>query len=237
MTDDLHIETSPKRVRAFLSGRPVADSTSAKLVWEVPHYPAYYFPRSSVAAGALIENARTADHGSRGTARLFDLRAGDRVVADAAWDYPDGRHAPLRELIRIAWDKMDAWFEEDEEVFVHPHDPYKRIDILHTARHVEVFASGVKIADSRRPTVVFETGAPVRHYMPKTDIRMELLEPSDKRTGCAYKGFARYWRLAGRGGDATDIAWSYATPLPEAAKITGLVAFYDERVEIAVDRG
>src|SRR5882724_1446094 len=74
---------------------------------------------------------------------------------------------------------MDRWFEEDEEVYVHPHNPYKRIDILHSSRHVEVEVNGVKIADTHRPTLLFETSLPTRYYIPKLDVRMDLLIPTD----------------------------------------------------------
>jgi uncharacterized protein (DUF427 family) len=114
-------------------------------------------------------------------------------------------------------------------------DPYKRIDLLHSSRHVEISLDGVKLADTRRPTIVYETGAPVRYYVPKTDIRMEFLEPTNKRTGCAYKGFARYWSVSTEKTKHEDIAWSYATPIADCAKIAGLVAFYNERVEIVID--
>ena len=131
--------------------------------------------------------------------------------------------------------RMDAWFEEGEEVFVHPHDPYKRIDLLHSSRHIEVSLDGVKLADTRRPTIVYETGAPIRYYMPKPDVRMDLLEPTDNRTGCAYKGFARYWSLTVGQIRRENIAWSYAMPIADCAKIAGLVAFYNEGVDLIVD--
>lgn len=193
-------EPCAKRIRAHLGGRVVVDTVRAKLVWEVPHYPAYYLPANDV--------------------RVSELAAGTY------------RTAPIEneEHVRIEWKAMDAWFEEEEEVFVHPHDPYKRIDILHASRHVEISVNGVALADSRHPTIVYETGAPVRYYVPKSDVRMELLVPTDKKTGCAYKGFARYWRH----GDV-ELAWSYATPLQEAVKIAGLVAFYDEHVDMTID--
>lgn len=130
---------------------------------------------------------------------------------------------------------MDAWFEEEEEVFVHAHDPYKRIDILHSSRHIEVSLDGVKLADTRRPTIVYETGAPICYYVPKPDVRMDFLEPSDKRTGCAYKGFARYWSLNKGKIKRDNIAWSYAMPIADCAKIAGLVAFYNEHVDLLVD--
>lgn len=195
------IEPSPKRIRAFIAGRVVIDTYDAKLVWEHAHYPWYYVPLRDVRQELLPPGAIV------------------RTIPE------------LAEHARIDWGAMEAWFEEDEQVYVHPHDPYKRIDILRSSRHVEVFLGDVKLAETRSPTMLFETGAPVRTYIPKIDVRMDLLEPTDLRTGCAYKGFARYWRVRGT---TTEIAWAYDTPLAEAVKIAGLVAFYDERVRIVV---
>jgi uncharacterized protein (DUF427 family) len=126
---------------------------------------------------------------------------------------------------------MDAWFEEAEPVYVHPHDPYKRIDILQSTRHVVVVVGGETVAESRNPVLLFETGLPTRYFLPKLDIWMDLLIPSDKVTGCAYKGKAQYYSL--RVGDKIipDIAWYYTYPTTEASKIPGMICFFDERVD------
>src|SRR5215471_5246605 len=231
----VHIEEGPKRVRTYLGGKLIADSKHLKLVWEVPYYPAYYFPREDVRMELLTLNGRTRRSPSRGDAHNFTVKGGDRVVEDAAWHYPESPVEELRDLIRFEWGAMDAWFEEDEEVFVHPHDPYTRIDILHSSRHVEVEVNGVKIADTRRPTLLFETRLPTRYYIPKLDVRMDLLSPTETVTGCAYKGFAQYWSVHAGCEMIKDLAWSYKTPLPENIKIAGLVAFYNERADFIVD--
>ncbi len=129
---------------------------------------------------------------------------------------------------------MDAWFEEDEEVFIHPRDPQTRIAILPSSRHVVVTVDGTVVADSTRPTFLHETGLPMRTYLPKTDVRMDLLTPTETTTGCPYKGFAEYWTLR-LSDEHPDIAWSYRTPLRESLSIAGLVAFYDQRVEVTID--
>src|SRR4029450_13240527 len=129
-------------------------SKRVKLVWEVPYYPAYYFPREDVRMELLTPTGHTQRSPSPGDALMFPVKGRDRKVEDAAWYYPESPVEELRDLIRFDWDAMDGWFEEDEEVFVHPHDPYKRIDILHSSRHVEVEVNGVKIADTRRPTLL-----------------------------------------------------------------------------------
>jgi uncharacterized protein (DUF427 family) len=214
----MRIEQCKKRVRVFFGGEAIADSTRTKLAWEVPHYPAYYFPIADVRMERVVENGDA-----------LDVRLGDRVATNAA-------RRVLDDHVRFKWDRMDAWFEEEEEVFVHAHDPYKRIDMLHATRHIEVLIDGVKVADSRRPTIVYETGAAIRYYVPKTDVRMDLLEPTDLRTGCAYKGFARYWSVNVPGGKKHEnIVWSYATPIADCAKIAGLVSFYNEHVDVMID--
>jgi uncharacterized protein (DUF427 family) len=126
---------------------------------------------------------------------------------------------------------MDAWFEEDEEIFVHPRDPATRVQILPSSRHVTIEVDGVTVADTSHPTLLYETHLPRRTYIPKVDVRMDLLTPTSSTTRCPYKGSARYWSLPGN----DDIAWSYPTPLGESAEIAGLVAFYDERVDVTVD--
>jgi uncharacterized protein (DUF427 family) len=130
---------------------------------------------------------------------------------------------------------MDSWFEEDEEVFTHPRNPYTRVDILASSRHVRVEVEGETIAESTSPRLLFETGLPVRYYLPKTHVRMDLLVPTQTESHCPYKGQAEWWSV--RAGDRVheDLAWSYRMPLPESQKITGLVAFYNEKVDIYVD--
>jgi uncharacterized protein (DUF427 family) len=229
------IEHCGKRVRVYLGGEIVVDSIRSKLVWEAPHYPVYYFPMADVSMNCLIESDRTERSSTQGEACYFNVRGGNRLVANSAWHYPQSPIFEIRGHVRFEWDQMDAWFEEDEEVFVHAHDPYKRIDLLHSSRHIEVSLDSVKLTDTRRPTILYETGAPIRYYMPKPDVRMDLLEPTDNRTGCAYKGFARYWSLNVGEIKRENIAWSYAIPIADCAKIAGLVAFYNEQVDLIVD--
>ncbi len=231
----VRVEDGHKRVRAYLDGEPVADTTRPLLVWEVPYYPAYYVPRDDVRTELLSPSTRAEHSPSRGDARFFHVKGGARVAEDAAWEYPDSPIEALRGHLRFEWDSMDAWFEEDEEVFVHPRNPYHRVDILPSSRRVEIAVDGVPVAATDHPTLLFETGLPVRFYVPKVDVRMELLVPTDQRTGCPYKGFARYWSVETERGRAEDVAWSYPTPLPESTKIAGLVCFYNERVDLRVD--
>ncbi|TQS30486.1 DUF427 domain-containing protein [Microbispora sp. KK1-11] len=227
----VRVETTAKRVRAYVEGRAVADTTRALLVWELPYYPTYYFPADDVRLEELKATGETRHSPSRGDAVVHDVagRAGAALVY--------GDDAPLEQIrghVRFDWNAMDNWFEEDEEVFVHARDPYTRVDILASSRHVRVEVGGVTVADSRSPRVLFETGLPPRYYLPKTDVRLDLLRPSETVTHCPYKGRAVYWSV-GEDESGKDLVWSYPTPLPESQKIAGLVAFYDEKVDVYVD--
>jgi uncharacterized protein (DUF427 family) len=130
---------------------------------------------------------------------------------------------------------MDAWFEEDEPVHVHPRDPHKRVDILASSRHVEVVVNGVKVADTHHPRLLFETSLPTRYYVPLTDVRMDLLRASEKVTQCPYKGTAAYWSVEAGGEVDEDLFWVYRTPVHESAEIAGLASFFNERVDVYVD--
>jgi uncharacterized protein (DUF427 family) len=231
----VRVEPGPKRVRVYLGGVVVADTRRPMLVWENPHYPAYYLPREDVRTELLVATSRTTHSPSRGDARHFTVRAGGKEATDAAWAYPESPLEALRGLLRFDWDAMDAWFEEDEEVFVHPRSPTTRVDILHSSRHVEVRVDDVTVADSTHPTLLFETGLPTRYYLPKVDVRLDLLEPSEHTSACPYKGQARYWSLRTPAGVHPDAVWSYPTPLPESQKVAGLLCFYNEHVDLVVD--
>lgn len=239
MTEDnrgrVGVEDGSKRVRTYLGGELVADTVRPKLVWEVPGYPAYYLPQSDVRMELLTPTGRAERSPSRGEARYFTVKGGDRVAVDAAWHYPDSPIEELRGLVRFDWEAMDAWFEEDEEVYVHPRSPYTRVDILSSSRHVEVVLNHVKVADSHQPRLLFETGLPPRFYLPLVDVRMDLLIPSSKITRCPYKGTAAYWSVRADGEVFEDVAWTYKTPLLESVKIAGLACFYNERVDLYVD--
>jgi uncharacterized protein (DUF427 family) len=228
------VEQGAKRVRAYLGGELVADTIRPLLVWEKPYYPAYYLPEDDVTPGVLKPADKIGRSPSRGDAHYFDLLAGGQAVPEAAWHHPDSPIEELRGHIRFEWDAVDAWFEEDEEVYVHPRDPHKRVDVLRSSRRVRVVIDDVTVADSVRPTLLFETSLPVRYYLPKTDLRLELFTPTASTSQCPYKGTAEYYSVTVDDHEHTDVAWWYRHPVPEVAKIAGLVAFYDERVEVQV---
>jgi uncharacterized protein (DUF427 family) len=231
----VRVERGQKRVRAYLGGELVADTIGPVLVWEGPHYPTYYFPVGDVRTDLLEREHELVHSPSRGDASVFTVTAGGHRAAGAALRYEDSPIEELRELIRLEWGAMDSWFEEDEEVFTHPRDPHTRVDILASSRHLRVALDGVTLAESPSPRLLFETGLPVRYYVPKTHVRMELLESSETITHCPYKGQAQTWSV--RIGEKLheNLAWSYPTPLPESQKIAGLIAFYNEKVDLEVD--
>jgi uncharacterized protein (DUF427 family) len=231
----VRVEQGSKRIRAYLGGELVANTTRPLLVWEKPYYPSYYFPAGDVRADLLSENEGVAHSPSRGDAKIFNVRARGQERAGAALLYERSPFEELRNTIRLDWSAMDAWFEEDEEVFTHPRDPYTRVDILPSSRHVRVEVDGVTVAYSTKPTLLFETGLPVRYYLPKTDVRMDLLSPTATQSHCPYKGDASYWSLSLGATLMPDVAWSYRTPLPESQKIAGLVCFFPEKVDLYID--
>jgi uncharacterized protein (DUF427 family) len=231
----VRVETGSKRVRAYLGGEVVADTTSPLLVWERPYYPTYYIPLADVRAELIPADDAVVRSPSRGDGRRFSIRAGGKLAQGAAVRHEHSPFEELRDAIRLEWDAMDAWFEEDEEVFTHPRDPYTRVDILHSSRHVRVEIDGVTIAESTSPRLLFETGLPARYYLPKPHVRMELLEPTASVSHCPYKGQAEWWSVRAGDGLYEDLAWSYPIPLPESQKVAGLVCFYNEKTDIYVD--
>ncbi len=229
------MEDGAKRVRTYLGGQLVADTVRPKLVWEGRPYPAYYFPGGDVRMELLAPSGRGDTSAELGEATCFDVAGGGQVAEGAARSYPESPVEELRDMIRFDWGAMDAWFEEDEEVYVHPRSPYVRVDILASSRRVEVELDGVKVADSSRPRLLFETGLPTRYYVPQVDLRMDLLLPSSTSTRCPYKGTARYWSVGAGGSVFEDVVWTYPTPAPESVKIAGLACFLNEKVDLYVD--
>ena len=230
----VRIEPSAKRVRAYLGGELVADARTPMLVWEKPFYPTYYIPAGDLRA-ELAPTGEVAHSPSRGDATIYDVVTAGRKAAGAAVRYHDSPLEALRDLIRLDWAAMDEWFEEDEPVYVHPRDPYTRVDILASSRHVGVQVDGVTVADSHQPRILFETGLPPRYYLPLTDLRLDLLRPSDTQTHCPYKGTATYWSVVVGDAEHRDLVWCYRTPLPESQKVAGLACFYNEKVDLYVD--
>lgn len=227
-------EPGSKRVRAYVDGRLVIDTIAPTLVWESPHYPTYYLPVADLRA-ELKPTGSTRHSPSRGEGVEYHVVVDGITRSAAAVRYPDSPIPQLRELVRLEWDLMDEWLEEDEPIYVHPRDPYTRVDILASSRHVRVAVAGQTLADSHAPRILFETGLPPRYYLPLTDVRTELLTPSATLTRCPYKGTAEYFDVRVGEAEYRDLAWIYRTPLPESQKVAGLVCFYDEKVDVFLD--
>jgi uncharacterized protein (DUF427 family) len=227
----LVLEPSPRWVRVEFNGEIVANSRQVLLLREPSRTPLYYFPREDVRMDLL----EVAHRGEEKT--TYEVRVGEHRAGGAAWSYHDApeERSELEGYVAFKWRAMDHWYEEEEEIFVHPRDPYKRVDILRSARHVRVEIDGVTVADTRRPTLLFETGLPTRYYLPPEDVRMDLLEPTSAHTQCPYKGEASYWTVTIGEEEYRNIVWSYPDPIPEAAKIEGLLSFFNEKVALYVD--
>jgi uncharacterized protein (DUF427 family) len=234
LKDGVHIEFSPRRVRAFLDNQVLADSEKVLLVYETKRPPVYWFPKADVQMERLALKEPVA--GAASGIQHWRSTTG-RVEDNVAWSYaePRGDLAPLEGHIAFYWNAIDHWYEEDEEVFVHPRDPYTRVDTVHSSRHVRVEVGGQVVAETRRPVVLYETGLPTRYYIPKLDVRRDLLESTHTVTHCPYKGDAVYWSLKVGSTIYPDFVWSYPHPIPEIPKIENLLCFYNEKVDIYVD--
>lgn len=232
------LEPTRRRIRAAFGGEIVADSARAWVMlggYVPPAYELgnYGFPGADVRTELLETSDTVREDAVRGPVRHWTVAAGGRRSVDDAFSYVDPPEAfgALRDLVFFRWNVMDHFYEEDEEVYVHPRGPYHRVDVLNGSRHVRVSADGVLLAETRRPRLLFETGMPTRTYIPAADVRMDLLEPSDTRTQCPYKGVASYLSLR----DRPDIAWTYPSTVPECRAIVGRICFFDERLDVEVD--
>jgi uncharacterized protein (DUF427 family) len=233
---ELRVEPCPRWVRGYLDGAMVVDSRQA--LTATLGLPVYYFPLRDVRADLLESTDRTKSHPVVGERSFYNLRVGDRLVEDVGWRLvaPSRDAAALAGHVAFYWDRLDHWYEEDDEVFVHARDMRHRVDVLNSSRHVRVIVGGEVVAESERPRLLFETGLPTRYYLPRMDVRMDLLAPSQTVTQCPYKGRTEHFDLGLNGRVWRDVAWSYPYPIPECPKIENLICFYDERVErIEVD--
>ena len=236
----LRYEPTEKRLRAYLDGEPVADTTNGVLVWEPRRVvPTYAVPAGDVSA--RLESAGRVDDladlpvlvptnpftAHSCTGEMFDvvLDAARRPSAAFRPDDPD-----LTGYVTFDFSAF-GWREEDEPIVAHPHDPFKRIDILASTRHVHIEWEGRLLAESSQSLLLFETLLPVRFYLPRADVVVDL-EPTDTVSYCAYKGRASYFSLPD---GPTDVAWSYPQPLREAEPVRDYIAFFNERVDVIVD--
>jgi uncharacterized protein (DUF427 family) len=230
-----HVEPVPRRIRAVLAGATVLDTTEALYVWEWPNYPQYYIPLADVRPDVLVAEGYR-QHSPRGDVILHGLKVGDATRPHAAKVLADSAIDGLNATVRFEWAALDAWYEEDEQVFVHPRNPYVRVDALRSTRVVRIELEGTVLAESTSPIMVFETGLPTRYYLNRTEVNFAHLVPTETVTECPYKGTTSgYWSV--RIGDTLhpDLAWAYDFPTRQLLPIAGLIAFYNERVDIVLD--
>lgn len=234
----LYLEDSPRRVRVVVAGETVADSVRVKLLHETGLMPVYYFPRDDVRDDLLEPSSRTTTCPYKGEATYWSIVAGGERRDDAVWTYaePIDGAPPLDGHVAFFWDAVDEWWEEAEQIGVHPRDPYHRCDVVRSDRHVVVRIDGQVFADSRRPTILFETALPPRFYLPPDDVDLSRLTFSNTVTECPYKGTtSRYHTAVTPVQTVRDVAWVYDDPHAEVEGIAGLVAFYNEKVDLEVD--
>jgi uncharacterized protein (DUF427 family) len=230
-----HVEPCPRRVRGTLAGRTVFDTIGARYVWEWPYYPQYYIPVADIDTELLVDE-HVEQHLRSGTARRHGLHVGEVARPGAVRVYGADAAPGVAQAAHVDWAALDAWFEEDEQIFVHPRNPYTRVDALRSRRRVRIERGGVLLAESEAPVLVFETGLPTRYYFDRGDIQWQDLRPSDTRTACPYKGVtSSYWSLVTEDGVLEDVAWCYDFPTRQLLPVAGLVAFYNELVDVVVD--
>lgn len=230
-----HVEPVPRRIRATIGGRVVFDTRRALYLWEWAAYPQFSIPVTDLVDGVLVDEEHTETR-SVGPARRHTLRVGSEVREKAASVWADGAPEALRGTVRFEWDALDSWFEEDEPVFFHPRSPYSRVDALRSSSSVRVEVDGVVLADAPTCIKLFETGLPTRYYLDRTHVDLTRLRHSDTVTHCPYKGTpSSYWSFDSDIASHEDIAWAIDFPTVHANRIAGMIAFYNERVDLSVD--
>ncbi|WP_049571725.1 DUF427 domain-containing protein [Streptomyces sp. SBT349] len=230
-----HVEPVPRRIRGFVEGHLVFDTRRALYVWEWPGYPQYAIPLGDLVEGALVDEG-SSGRLSPGPARRHSLRVGSASRRGAAWVWEDGAPEALVGTARFRWEAIDSWFEEDERVFVHPRSPYTRVDALRSNRRVRVEVDGTLLADAPSTVMLFETGLPTRYYIDPLSVHWTRLTPTDTVTGCPYKGrTSGYWSFTSDRAEHRDLLWAYDFPTRQVDQIAGLVAFYNEHVDLHVD--
>jgi uncharacterized protein (DUF427 family) len=231
----IYIQDVPQRIRAVFNGETVVDTRRAKVLYESNIPGQWYIPAEDVRADLLTPTQTTTHCPFKGDASYWTLTVGDRTETDVVWSYPTPIEgvAAIEGMQALYFGKMDAWYEEDDEVFGHPRDPYHRVDTHRTHDRITVRVGGEIVAQSDHPVKLFETSLAPRWYVPLEDVRPDVLGPSAKTTVCAYKGTASYHSVAG----IADGAWVYEKPFAEVDAIAGLLSFDGEGIEVTVEPG
>ena len=232
----IYFEDSPRRMRAMFAGATVVDSTHAKLLHEHGKLPVHYFPESEVRSDLLVPTDHHTHCPWKGDASYWSVRVGDQVAENAVWSYPEPLDdaPPLRGYMAVYWNSMDGWLEEDEAALGHARATRTTASTCSIPRGTCAWRWTASRWPRRRARAIFEAGLPTRWYIPLEDVRADLLEESDKRTVCAYKGVASYRSVRTPAGREEDIVWLYEDPHRDVARIAGYL-FFNERVDIHVD--
>lgn len=224
--------TFPRRIRATLADTTLVDSERAMLLHESNIFPVLYFPIDDVATELLTKTDRSTHCPFKGDASYWTISVGDTVADNAIWGYeiPIEGAAWLRGYVAIEWNRVDHWYDEDDEIFGHIRDPYHRVDARPTSRRYQVHIAGQLVADTTNAFVVSETGGDNRIYIPPADVRTDQLTKSETTTHCPHKGDTVYWHHEATG--SRDVAWSYPAPLEEATRVAGHFAFDGADVDL-----
>lgn len=238
---------TPRRIRILFNHVYVADSTTALYVWEHAFYPYYYLPASAFIKGTLDHSSSDSNGSNDGTSAAAAVHVAKLTVGDKSTsrvlvfgkNVPQGRES-LAGMVRVEFGAAQAWLEEDERIYVHPKDPFRRVDMVRSNRRIRVLVDGVVVAEATSAMHLYETGLPVRYYLPYTCVDAAVLRESDSSTQCPYKGVASYYHVMvkGKNGEAReyrDLVWYYRNPTHESAHVAGLLCFYNEKVDIELD--
>jgi uncharacterized protein (DUF427 family) len=229
----LYVEPLRRRMRVRFGGEWIADSEDVILLHEPGHYPVAYFPIADIRDGAIERTDRTTRHRELGATAWFTVQAGEQAAERSAWQHVDlpGYAPELRDRVAFAWRAMEAFYEEDERIVGHAADLYHRNDIRTTSRHLVVRDGDRVIADTKNPVVLYESGFAPRWYVPRADIDESALKPVDGQTFCPYKGLAGYFDI----GENARAAWSYPDAWPEVRRVSDLVSFEPDKIEVYLD--
>lgn len=233
----LYLEDVPKRIRGVIAGKTIVDTRRGKMLHETGQFIQWYVPLDDVRTDLLEPSDRQTTDPAKGEASFFTLRVGDRAEVDAAWTFsqPSPEMSLLSDLVAFAFDRLDSWFEEDEEIIGHPRDPYHRFDCRRTSEHVVVRVGGETVAETRRAVKLFETSIPPRYYIPFDDVKPESLTPSTTRGFCPYKGKEAYYTVHAGKTTIPDGAWIVYEPFGEAIAVVGHISFWGEGTEVYAD--
>ena len=233
----LYFDPVPYRLRGFFAGEAVFDTLNAKLLYETAHLAVYYMPEEDLQHELLEPSDKQTHCPHKGAGvvpldpRWRPLRAGRGLELPGA-DRPGGvplrsRGVLLGEARRVVGGGRAGFRAPARPIPPHRHVP-------HDTPGARLGRRRDLVAESTRAVALFESGLPPRFYLPAEDVRMELLEPSETKTRCAYKGVASYWHV--RAGETLheDLAWTYPEPERDALSIRDLICFFNERVDLEV---